>query len=453
MNRAHTMLGNIQELNLSGNRLSNVAGIERLYSLERLDLTHNAISILADVSGLAKLPELMVLDLKGNPIEKDGLKMSYRLKLLNLFKEARLDTSNKNLTYRDIIALLPVIDNTEVTKKELIALKNLTFSQSVVPMSEKNNNDSGQLTEPVSRDPSIRLLEPFRDDYVGPDGCLLSASMISNQGYRRTIRKSRRNRVSILDTNFTENVNSQKIKRKRKKDKKMKAHSKKHTSAYPTLVKVIHSMNKKKNHDEAAEGNKNQEFNDSEENVEKDEIKDDVVDVVDDDSAILSFVTNESNSILDQIDAALIDPIILYQKVERQPEVNTDKSCPTADTENIDINDDDKSLTALESNSESKTEDKDEPLSGLDIDPPKPAKTAKEKLMDTFNFAIAERTSTYDGPDEYANLLVSPYLELYFKSFVFPSSSQKESVNFYEDTTNVIQESQLPRIQVRPSGR
>mmetsp|Transcript_16309 Transcript_16309/g.24464 ORF Transcript_16309/g.24464 Transcript_16309/m.24464 type:complete len:523 (-) Transcript_16309:507-2075(-) len=232
MSKVHTMLGNIQELNLNGNRIKNVKGIERLYSLEKLGLSHNSISTLADVSGLAKLPELMSLQLKGNPIEKDGLRMSYRLKLLNLFKESRLDKSNKSLTYRDIIALLPIIDDAEVTKKELIALKNLTFSQSVAATSAENAGDNSvQLTGHMSKDPSIRLLEPFRDDYIGPDGCLLSASMLPNQGHRRTTRKSRRRQVRISDTSCTDaeriKLGSKNSKRKRKKGKNTKAQSKK----------------------------------------------------------------------------------------------------------------------------------------------------------------------------------------------------------------------------------
>eukprot|EP00957_Ditylum_brightwellii_P181957 13862446-Ditylum_brightwellii.AAC.1 len=65
------MLGNIKNLILSGNRITSAQGLDRLYSLERLSLDQNEIKSLPDIAGLAKLPELMHLDIKGNPLEKE----------------------------------------------------------------------------------------------------------------------------------------------------------------------------------------------------------------------------------------------------------------------------------------------------------------------------------------------------------------------------------------------
>lgn len=65
-------IGNVKELILSGNEISSVQGLDRLFSLERLSLDENKIEHLADISRLAKLPFLMNLDIKGNPLEIAG---------------------------------------------------------------------------------------------------------------------------------------------------------------------------------------------------------------------------------------------------------------------------------------------------------------------------------------------------------------------------------------------
>lgn len=42
---AHTHLGNIKTLNLSGNQLDHLAGLSKLYSLVNLDLSHNQLAM------------------------------------------------------------------------------------------------------------------------------------------------------------------------------------------------------------------------------------------------------------------------------------------------------------------------------------------------------------------------------------------------------------------------
>jgi len=72
MDGSNLLLGNIKVLLLANNNISDVCGLDCLYSLERLDLKYNRITNLCDVSGLAKLPDLMKLELKGNPLITKG---------------------------------------------------------------------------------------------------------------------------------------------------------------------------------------------------------------------------------------------------------------------------------------------------------------------------------------------------------------------------------------------
>ena len=68
-------LGNVTELCLTGNEISSTRGLDRIFSLERLALDENNINQLTHIVGLANLPFLMNLDLKGNPFEVDGTRL------------------------------------------------------------------------------------------------------------------------------------------------------------------------------------------------------------------------------------------------------------------------------------------------------------------------------------------------------------------------------------------
>ncbi|KAF7975895.1 hypothetical protein HWV62_8313 [Athelia sp. TMB] len=63
----YTHLGQILSLNLSRNRLESICGLERLVALERVDLRHNVIEDLAEISRLAVLPNVSDVWVEGNP--------------------------------------------------------------------------------------------------------------------------------------------------------------------------------------------------------------------------------------------------------------------------------------------------------------------------------------------------------------------------------------------------
>ena len=63
-----SLLVNLTELNLSGNRISALDGLESLQALVTLDMSHNLVSSISEVAKLAKNKSLTVLILEGNPL-------------------------------------------------------------------------------------------------------------------------------------------------------------------------------------------------------------------------------------------------------------------------------------------------------------------------------------------------------------------------------------------------
>ncbi|KAJ5219312.1 uncharacterized protein N7498_001411 [Penicillium cinerascens] len=74
----------ITALNLRGNRLRSLAGIERLLSLERLDLRDNNVMDPTEMARLTSLPEIREIWVSGNPFVKTH--SGYRVVIMNLFR-------------------------------------------------------------------------------------------------------------------------------------------------------------------------------------------------------------------------------------------------------------------------------------------------------------------------------------------------------------------------------
>jgi hypothetical protein len=74
----------ITVLNLRGNRLSSIAGIERLLSLERVDLRENRIADPTEMARLTGIPGMSALYVNRNPFTKTHA--NYRVTIFNLFR-------------------------------------------------------------------------------------------------------------------------------------------------------------------------------------------------------------------------------------------------------------------------------------------------------------------------------------------------------------------------------
>ncbi|KAI4160623.1 MAG: hypothetical protein LQ342_005556 [Letrouitia transgressa] len=75
----------ITALNIRGNRLESIAGVERLLSLERLDLRDNRVVDPMEMARLTGLPEFRELWVLQNPLVKLH-KSTYRITIFNLFR-------------------------------------------------------------------------------------------------------------------------------------------------------------------------------------------------------------------------------------------------------------------------------------------------------------------------------------------------------------------------------
>lgn len=81
----HSPLPAITALNLRSNRLSELAGIETLYPLERLDLRENQIRDPVELKRLTGIPELREIYVEGNPFTRTY--RDYRVTLFNFFRQ------------------------------------------------------------------------------------------------------------------------------------------------------------------------------------------------------------------------------------------------------------------------------------------------------------------------------------------------------------------------------
>lgn len=76
----------ITSLNLRANRLQSIAGIERLYPLERLDLRDNGLTDPTELARLTGIPEIREVWVEGNPFCKTH--RDYRITIFNLFRRS-----------------------------------------------------------------------------------------------------------------------------------------------------------------------------------------------------------------------------------------------------------------------------------------------------------------------------------------------------------------------------
>ncbi|EGG10740.1 uncharacterized protein MELLADRAFT_115456 [Melampsora larici-populina 98AG31] len=109
-------LGNVTTINLSKNRLTSLCGLERLYSLERLDIRSNKIQDISELSRLATLPSLTNLWTSSNPFTNQ--REDWRPIIFNYFIE-----ENRDIDLSSSTSLNLTLDNLPPTYQEKKLLK------------------------------------------------------------------------------------------------------------------------------------------------------------------------------------------------------------------------------------------------------------------------------------------------------------------------------------------
>jgi hypothetical protein len=120
------LFSNLTHLNLSHNQITSTKHMEQLVSLQSLQLDHNQITDVAQLTPLTRLPDLMQLSLKGNPLER-ARPQGMRVDVLNMFREQRMHRLPPNATFRQVQAILPVLDGKLASIGELKAIRDRTY--------------------------------------------------------------------------------------------------------------------------------------------------------------------------------------------------------------------------------------------------------------------------------------------------------------------------------------
>ena len=489
MKSAFIIFGNIKTLVLSRNSLRSVCGLDRLTSLERLALDYNNISQLQNIAGLGRLPDLMHLEIKGNPVEING----GRVDLLNVFKEIRLSLLPRRATFRQLQEILPAIDGSVATPAELLKLRELSFFPSMPVFS----TDEGRS---VVGSPRRNEEEgPDFGDAIGPTtehsntsgpGCnnTLTTDVVSVVSFGRRPRVTRSvltRRVSIRNPLGSEKVG----RRPGRKSKALKSgknvvtsrhHLNNDSSQSPTgaqfSVEDVISTLVPRISDEGNGGIEIREsvdllmdsFSSSSDEYEEDNEDEETSFGSREGQVLVSpFEHNENTAGLDRSEISrkmesIATAEIAHSHVDLPTTTNSleDKEklvvegtespvrakssvIASEGSDVIPVNDDAVFLDLLgpkrSDGSLSLSEDK---LSGsIESD-------SEDKPID---YGEAEKASEYDGPEGYATLTVSSYLVLYFQTFVFPPSLHSDE-SFYDENYKG-EHLSFPRIQLYNSDR
>ncbi|CAG8734157.1 9849_t:CDS:2, partial [Racocetra persica] len=81
----HQILRSVTKLDLRNNRVENLCGLERLWSLEYVDVRDNRLTDWAEIGRMADLHRIKQIFVEGNPFTK--YQQSYRVNIFSLFRE------------------------------------------------------------------------------------------------------------------------------------------------------------------------------------------------------------------------------------------------------------------------------------------------------------------------------------------------------------------------------
>lgn len=145
-------LGNVSVLDLRGNRLESLAGLERLWNLEKVDVRENFLSEAAEVGRLAALPGIKEVWSERNPF--CSIQPKYRLEILAVFKanghDVSLDGSFASIADKIALASMsPTSFSTSISGVNNVA--NIPASSvPVATFAETHSRSSSTVEDPLS---------------------------------------------------------------------------------------------------------------------------------------------------------------------------------------------------------------------------------------------------------------------------------------------------------------
>ena len=114
------VVGRLCCLSLIGNQIRSIDGLQKIYSLERVDITDNDIDDFAEVQHLCRLPNLSAVLLRGNPIAAE--EQSYRMRVFREFiKTGAAAMAQSHPAF-------PMLDGKSIAESELNRLRHVMFS-------------------------------------------------------------------------------------------------------------------------------------------------------------------------------------------------------------------------------------------------------------------------------------------------------------------------------------
>lgn len=468
MVNAPYMLGNIKSLSLSGNKLCNVRGIDRLYSLQRLYLDFNLIYHSCDVSGLANIPELMYLKVKGNPVEKSDPK-KFRIRMLSWFRDSRLDLIDSQSTIRDFLHIIPTLDDLPITSQEIKYLQRASFVNSKVGPSyfHGGNTNAGSVEkDTIDIEDKQHLITTKRKLHLAQRGArrvarIVDLDFIDRSNFCHVVKpKPTKRKMFIanddqvafagIDSSIAFNFSIEKVL----------------TSMVPSSEPKIISVQSVSQHDACSQ----EEESTSTKTLEGFVHSSDVEEFESQTSIALQETCSSSNRTSNSVVSVQSLESIEYtcNSFEGKLSINESKDGEhimqdigkefakesAIDVEEIGsrssarIN---KSVTSVESlGSKRGTSSNDESEHEESISQEIDKDFSKDCSQLRYNFADAERNATYDGDEAYGDILVKSSPELYFRTYVFP---RNEIIDNYTNANTSQHDRYVPRIQLYQSDR
>lgn len=128
----------ITALNLRANRLSSLAGVEKLYPLERLDLRDNRLTDPSELARLTGIPDIREVWVEGNPFTRTH--KDYRVTIFNLFRKTAgytediiIDGTGPNYAERRcLVERPPIPDSVPVVKPKAPEVPTVDMSKPTI---------------------------------------------------------------------------------------------------------------------------------------------------------------------------------------------------------------------------------------------------------------------------------------------------------------------------------